>query len=121
MVEIKESKVHGKGVFATKYIKKGTQIDCDVILVNKNNLKKIEYFHNKLKDYVFPWDEKNFSFCIGFGSFLNHSDTPNLKLMYYDRLNLKNVFVAMENIFQGQELFLQYSHMHSVHQSNIEK
>lgn len=116
MLEIKKSTIHGKGVFAKKFIRSGTIIECDVLILEKEAMKENEIFNKVLKDYVFPWDKKNFSLCIGFGSFLNHSPNPNLKYKCFDKENLKNVFIATDNIFQGQELFITYSHMHSINQ-----
>lgn len=46
MVKVAKSTVHGKGVFATEFIPKGTILKCDVLLIDKSlswNLFQYEY------------------------------------------------------------------------------
>jgi hypothetical protein len=99
-VEIKQSKIHGKGVFAKVDLSEGTILTCDVILCNED-----EY----LKKYIFRI-QAGFNKCIhiGFGSFLNGSKHPNIRHMYIDPSNLISSFKIIKEIKKGEELTLFY-------------
>ncbi len=97
---IKESQIHGKGVFSTWIIPKGSIFTCDVLLIDKSI--------NALNKYHYPWDSINNSICIGFGSYLNHSSDPNVKIYKVDRDKLTKTFIALRDIEQDEELTLYY-------------
>jgi len=104
MIEVRKSNIHGRGVFATQFIPKGTELICDVILINKtlqNNLKDIDI-------YSFPWDRTHYSMCIGFASFFNHNRIPNVKDSKIDKMNLKSYFMTINDINTDEELFMNY-------------
>lgn len=45
MLEVRKSNIHGRGVFCDTFISKGTELICDVILIDKtleNNYKDIK-------------------------------------------------------------------------------
>ncbi len=101
ILEIKQSPVHGRGVFAKSLIKKEQEIDCDVITVPGNNIEH--------KDYYYPWEgSKVKSMCIGFGFFLNHSTKPNMIIHKVDRIKLVKTFKALCDIEEGSEIFINY-------------
>lgn len=109
-VYIADSKIKnaGRGVFASKNIKKGEIIEiCPVILIPKNDLSILngsllmEYFFylGKAKDQI--------AVVLGFGSIYNHSYTPNAKY----KINLKSksvTFSAIENIKKNNEITFNY-------------
>lgn len=106
MIEVKKSNIDGRGVFATRFIPKGTEFICDVFLIKKemeNDLKNISIYK-----YVFPWDRNHISICFGFASFFNHNKIPNIKNFKIDRINLKSYFIALRNINIDEELFINY-------------
>lgn len=99
MVIIKKSTIHGKGSFATEQIKKGTIIECDVLEVPETEL---------IRDYLFPLIGNRTCLHIGFGSFLNSSDTPNIKHIRIDYNLRMSYFKALVDIEIGEELTLGY-------------
>lgn len=101
MIKIKKSNIHGKGVFATDNIPVGTELICDVLLIDKNN--------NILVPYQYPWDKYYYSICIGFGSFFNHSYKPNVKIFKCDKINKTKTFKVISSIEKDEELFIKYS------------
>ncbi len=101
-VEIKESLIHGKGVFATSEIVKGTIFEFDVIPVNKKDISENLIF------YSFPFNKDSCCLCFGFISFVNHSKNSNLKILSLDKKKLLKKFIVTNNVKIGDELFLNY-------------
>ena len=99
MVIIKKSKIHVKGSFATKQIKKGTILECDVLEILENEL---------IRDYIFPLIGNRTCLHIGFGSFLNSSDTPNVKHIRIDYNLHMSYFEVISDIEIDEELTLNY-------------
>ncbi len=104
MIEVKKSNVHGRGVFATENIPRGTELSCDVILIEKC----LEKNHIDINIYSFPWNKTHYSICMGFASFFNHSRTPNIKNKRIDKEHLKDYFITIKDINIGEELFIDY-------------
>ena len=102
MVIIRNSNVHGEGVFSKTQLMKGTELTCSVILFNKT------VKDDNLLKYSYPWDNLYYSLCVGFGSFFNHSITPNIKINSIDKIQLTKTFVILSTVEKGQELFLNY-------------
>lgn len=102
MIEVKKSHIHGRGVFATHFIPKGTEFICDVILIDK----VLE--NNDIKIYSFPWNRTHYSICIGFASFFNHNKLPNVKIFKIDKESLKIYFMTLNDINICDELFINY-------------
>ena len=79
----KESKVHGYGMFATQDIAEGDVIGAALV-------------EGTYKTYL--------------GRYVNHANKPNIKILYLDTQNA--IAMAVEDIVEGEELFLDYpSHM----------
>ena len=90
MVEVKKSKIHGKGLFSTKKISKGTLIGtCEVVKTKKPN------------DYTLWVNGKNYDVVCDL-KYINHSDKPNVA--YYDDFTV----MALKNIKAGKELTHKY-------------
>lgn len=99
MVEVRNSPVHGRGVFAKVVIRKGTELSNDVILVGLDVVNQ----------HVYPWSSYNHSICAGFGSFFNHSEMPNMRISGISKERLKKYFVSLRDIQVNEELFIKYS------------
>ena len=99
MVIIKQSNIHGKGVFATEKITKGTILQCDVLEVDKGSI---------VKDYIYPYIGSRVCMHIGFASFLNSSKNPNIKHLKIDVGSNISYFEIISDINIGEELFLNY-------------
>jgi len=102
----------GRGIFATKNIRKGEIIEtCPVIVVSKRDPSNVDggvmlrYFFyfgpgRKLKSQI--------SVVLGFGSLYNHSYEPNAK--YVRRVSKRVVeFVAERDIKKGREITVNYN------------
>ena len=99
MVIIKQSNIHGKGVFATENISKDTIITCDILEVPKGKI---------LKEYIYPFVGDRVCIHVGFGSFLNSSKTPNLRYKNIDIEKMISYFEVIENIKIGDEITINY-------------
>lgn len=102
-IEIKSSAIHGRGVFAKELISAGVEMTCEVVVIPKSS-------EGLLHIYRYPWDRLNNqdSICIGFGSFFNHSNDPNVKVKSIDKFSLTKTFITLKDIQPGDELFINY-------------
>ncbi|KZE67148.1 SET domain-containing protein-lysine N-methyltransferase [Fictibacillus phosphorivorans] len=108
MIEIKKSR-YGRGIFATRSIKKGELIhEAPVIVCPDDQYKKLK--KTALRDYYFNWG-KNYdhvAVALGYGSLFNHSYKPNAK--FDNNLKQETVdFYAIKNIKAGEEIFVNYN------------
>ena len=100
MIEIKNSDIHGKGVFSTEYLPAGTLLVCDVIVFPKDIIID--------SVYRYPWYRDDGCICAGFGSFLNHSNEPNIVISSIDKKNLTKTFKTILDINMGCEILMKY-------------
>lgn len=109
-IELRNSNIHNRGIFANEYIKKGDIIE-EVPLISYVSIKDI----NKtiLKDYVISMpkqlnkgDTQNCSVMLGFGSIYNHSDTNNAEWKFIN--DQKMIVKAIKDIYPNQEIFVNY-------------
>lgn len=106
MVEVKQSPLHGKGVFASRDIVKGELLaKCDMALIHVNeNLPEV------LATLQFPWEEEYDAICISdVGSFFNHSRHPSAEVKERDFVNLIQTFVAKTDIVKDAEITIYYN------------
>ncbi len=106
LVEVKESPLHGKGVFATQNIAKGEVIvKSDMALIHVNeNLPEI------LATLQFPWTDEYDAICLSdAGSFFNHTSQPNAEVQERDFKNHIQIFVAKKAIVKGDEITIYYN------------
>ena len=106
LVEVKQSLLHGKGVFAKRNITKGELlVTSHMALIHVNeNLPEV------LATLQFPWTEEYDAICIsGAGSFFNHSGLPNAEIEVRDFTNLIQTFVAKTDIVKGTEITIYYN------------
>lgn len=104
MYEIRDSSIHGKGVFAKKLILGGTELSFPVKTYSDN-------IPQLLKPYLFPWDIVNNQkiYCIcAVGSYMNHSNNPNIDIKRIDKKNKMITFVSLRDIKTNEELTLYY-------------
>ncbi|WP_040208859.1 SET domain-containing protein [Neobacillus jeddahensis] len=108
MIEVKKS-IYGRGIFATRDIKKGELIhEAPVIVSPKSEYKYLK--KTVMVEYVFWWgkDYDETALALGYGSLFNHSFTPNA--LY--KLNLANKtidFFAHTDIPFGEEILINYN------------
>jgi len=97
MVKVKESHIHGFGLFATEKIKNNTIILASPC-INIEGCRK-NYKH------AFVIDAKNIMIALDRASLINGSDNPNVEHYFEnDILKIKSI----KNIDVGEEIFLKY-------------
>ena len=109
---IKKAGVKGRGVFATKDIKKGEHVIYrDLSKLKPYSVKDIPK-HPLAKNPKFAdhWDEAGrgkWVLDLSPASYVNHSCNPNLATKYYTFK--KKVSIALRDIRKGEELTVDYS------------
>lgn len=108
-IEVRESLLHGRGVFAKNKIRKGELIEqAPVIFLSdeeKNTLRFTKLYH-----YYFLLDhpEKQTAFSFGYASFYNHSPEANAFYTFSRRKNTLNIY-AYRSIEAGSEITINYN------------
>lgn len=106
-ISVKESLIHGLGVFALVDILKDELIEiCPIILLDSDDIKKID--ETFLYNYYFSWENKQGAISLGWGSLYNHSYTPNA-IYQKDFDNKKIIFRAIQDIKSGEEICVNYN------------
>ncbi|MDP3882718.1 MAG: SET domain-containing protein-lysine N-methyltransferase [Candidatus Staskawiczbacteria bacterium] len=110
-IKIANIKGKGRGVVATKSIKKGEIIEyCPIIFLSK---KEANLFKSKktILHFYYLWQYVTNKYCLmlGYGSIYNHSLAPNADVDYNTK-KLKNylIFKAIKNIKAGEEIVYDY-------------
>ena len=103
-VEVRPSKVHGRGLFTTRGFILGELITkTPAIWVPKHEVPE----GHTLWPYTFDHED---SFLIGLGdvSFVNYSDYPNAEIIY--NTPTQEIFLnATKIIYGGDEVFIRYT------------
>lgn len=108
-IVLKESPIHGLGVFSSNKISKGETIEeCPFLAFPQNKNEKVPAFSNYT--FCFPRGEiwTTHALVMGYGSYYNHSEKPNVDWYTLNQSGIF-VFVALDDIEEGQELFINYS------------
>ena len=78
-LEVRKSKIHGRGVFCTNDILSGEVIEkCHYTILEKNIIDSV------LRRYAFPYPKNGNKTSVvwGYGSIYNHSLNPNIEYYY---------------------------------------
>lgn len=112
--KLKESKIHGIGLFSDQFISKGTEIwrftpGFDL----KFTEEQILSFPKELQDYfhIYAWRSKKsrlWCFSSDDGKFFNHSEDPNVLSEYRDNEE-EVITVAQRDIEEGEEITDNYN------------
>jgi SET domain-containing protein len=103
--EVRKCK-YGRGIFATRDIKKGEMIhEAPIIISPSNEYKYLK--KTKIMDYVFWWGD-DCALALGYGSLFNHSYTPNA-LYEYNKANQTIDFYAHTDIKANDEILINYN------------
>ena len=99
----------GRGMFATKNIKKGTVIEISPVIVltekERKTSEKTLLFH-----YVFEWgvEKKKAALALGYVSLYNHSYDSNCE--YEMEFSKKLMTIkTVKDVKKGDELFINYN------------
>lgn len=105
-IEIKDTKKYGRGVFATRLIKKGELIESAPAII----IPEKEWVNMKnsiLSNYVFRW-KRDKAIVLGYGLFYNHSYSPNAYyITNFDNISID--FYAKKDIYKGEEIRVNYN------------
>jgi len=109
-IYVGESKIPsaGRGVFATKNIKKGELIErCPIIEVSKNDSLNLKT--SILVTYLFYFGKKKekLAIALGFGSIYNHSFKSKAKFIIKPKEKIID-FIALEDIERDEEITFNY-------------
>ena len=112
--KIKESKIHGIGLFADQFIKKGTEIwRFTPGFDQKFTKEQILEFPDMLQIYIYKycWRSKKsklYCFSTDNGKYFNHSKNSNVLSEYRDGEE-EVITVAIKDIGIGEEILDDYS------------
>ena len=104
-IKVKYSPGKGRGIFATKAIRKGEIIEsAPALLVPKKSRKTFE--RTFLQHYMFQTDDgQDYVLGMGYVAIANHSDEPNAEFdVTVDKVTLR----ATKAIAVGREITLDY-------------
>lgn len=106
-IYISESKIpnSGKGVFASKLIKKGEIIEVAPILILEFS-DFIDTKWNLLFEYYF-WMDDFVVLALGYASLYNHSKEPNCKYEL-NKADQTITFTAVKDIKKDEEIYFNY-------------
>ena len=102
-VEIRESPVHGRGIFARKCFKKGEVIEVAPTI----KYNKVDEFTEKsvLTHYDIHYKDAH-ALPLGYGALYNHADEHNADWHWDEKGDL--VIQANKDIQKGKEVFVNY-------------
>jgi SET domain-containing protein len=105
MIEVRESEIEGRGVFARTRITQDSLIEtCPVLRVPEAELAHLD--KTVVYNYYFAWGG-DAGIAFGFGSLYNHSLEPNAR--YEKNLDRGEVEIyALGEISEGDEITLNY-------------
>lgn len=107
-IEVKDSPIEGRGVFAKEDIKANEVIECSHFIILEQSFPQID---NKLKEYVFSWPKTVWGgksvVVWGFGSIYNHSRDNNTDWVTDEENNLFKFF-TIKDIKKGEEICTNY-------------
>lgn len=104
---MKNTGKYGRGIYATRDIKKDELIEVSPVVVSPHKewkyLKKTSLF-----EHCFYWGDDDTAIALGYGSLFNHSYTPNAR---YDNNedHMTIEFYAHADILAGEEITINYN------------
>ena len=104
---VKESSIHGLGVFARQDIAAGETLErCAYIVIDDDDLQEV----NRLNDYLFtsPDAPNDYLVVMGCGMLYNHASPPKAKWAVDETDNRFLRFYADCDIGAGEEIFHDY-------------
>lgn len=97
----------GLGVFAMQSFVAGELIERAPVLIIPaildHGILKFE-----ISNYVFDWDNDDMAVVLGYGSFYNHSYSPNARYELHYRSRMIEFF-ALQEIRAGDEILVNYN------------
>lgn len=109
MIKVRRTEKFGRGVFATQAIRKNTVVERAPLIVLDEADTKMVRDSNVLVYYDFSFNEQFSAIAGGYGSFYNHSTTPNVD-WEVDQENEEIKYWATRAIKKGEQLFINYGY-----------
>ena len=116
--QVKESTIHGLGLFADEFIPQGTEIwrftpGFDQKFTREQILSFPELLQIYMYKYAWKSDKSNL-YCLSTdnGKYFNHSKNPNV-LSEYREDEEEVVTISIKDIYPGEEIFDDYSSFES--------
>jgi tRNA-specific adenosine deaminase 3 len=111
-IEVRESSIHGLGVFAKELIEKNEMFEsCPVLIFSQftmTHLYESAQSRSLLHDYVFSWFEGQVAVALGCGSIYNHSN-DDTNASHRMNSNIPSIeFVAKRDIQPDEEILIHY-------------
>lgn len=106
-IEVRDSPIHGLGVFATEDIPAGGLIErCAYLVIDDDDLQEA----NRLNDYLFtsPDDPGDYLVLMGCGMLYNHASPSNAEWQIDEEDNRFVRITAVVPIAKGAEIFQDY-------------
>ena len=107
LIEVKQTRTKGRGVFAREFIPQGTEFERVPVIVIPAEQVLEDAAGGIVQEYVFQWGRGTVALALGFGSMYNHSYAPNAR--YDDKGRLTKVFSAVADIHPGDEITINYN------------
>ncbi len=107
MYEVRSSRRHGRGLFATQAIPRDTVLmEAPVLLIAADQREALQA--TIVDDYVYEWDDDGTAaLVLGVSSMCNHAEDPNAYLwLVPDGPGAELVTIA--NIAEGEEITVSY-------------
>ncbi|HLP12183.1 MAG TPA: SET domain-containing protein-lysine N-methyltransferase [Flavobacteriales bacterium] len=106
ILEVRETKKEGRGVFALKKIKKGTVIHrAEFIKVNDDDIDHCP----DVAIYAFTYTKKYSALCLGIGALINHRPNPNTEVSFVKTKGRELMeFETIKDIAKGEQVFISY-------------
>ncbi|TEB39907.1 cytidine deaminase-like protein [Coprinellus micaceus] len=106
---IKSVPGRGRGVYAERFIPRGTVIEISPVLLFQKDEYENYGKHTVLDHYTFVWPENRMALALGLGSLFNHADPPNVSFSL-DPPTESIKYTTVHDIQPGQELCIFYGH-----------
>lgn len=106
-IEIKQSSIHGEGVFALASFEQGEVIEQSPMIVLPKT-QAVWLDKTELYNYYFEWGEHEIALALGIGSLFNHSYQPNAAYSKEFR-DQRLVFTCLRPIQAGEEITVNYN------------
>lgn len=116
--EVKQSGIHGLGVFTLEKIEKGAIIwgfdSCLDQIMTKETYSKLNKLEKEFVDHYgyFSTVSKSYILCLDSAKYMNHSSTPNTTSHYISNSqgdDLEGFDIATRDIEVGEELTCDYA------------
>lgn len=108
-IEVKDSQLHGRGVFAKTGICRGGLIEAaPVVFLSVEEKELLRY--STLFNYYFLVDDPAYPavFGLGYSSFYNHSPQANAFYTFSSKRNIIRIY-AYKKIMAGEEITINYN------------